>query len=184
MNLTGEVVICPSVLVTWISTLPASWDGEVTVRLVGPWGFVTVATAPPKSICASGSRFSPTMVTSVPPLTSPTQTFLAYQDALNRRDFVSAYGLLSTYFRDSDLCKLKQLCDPQTFGSGFRGREFVSAADIRNEHRGWSAAYWVFDVTLHPEATSAVNQNTICMLLENGQWKVHGILPLGSKSCG
>lgn len=126
----------------------------------------------------------PPIVTPLPPLTSPTQSFLAYQDALNRRDFVTAYGLLSTYFRDSDLCKLKQLCDPQTFGNGFRGREFVSAADIRNEHRGWNAAYWVFDVTLHPEGTNAVNQKTICMLLENGQWKVHGILVLGSTSCG
>lgn len=119
-----------------------------------------------------------------PTVNSPTSTFLAYQDALNRRDFAVAYGLLSVYFRDSDLCKLKQLCDAQTFGNGFRGKEFVSASDIHNEHQGWNAAYWVFDATFHPAGTIAIHQNTICMLLENGQWKVHGILVLGSKSCG
>ncbi|MFN8445636.1 MAG: hypothetical protein U0175_32895 [Caldilineaceae bacterium] len=119
-----------------------------------------------------------------PSLNSPTQTFLAYQDAINRREFATAYGLLSAYFRDRDLCKLKQLCDAQTFGNGFRGKDFVSASDIRNEHQGWNAAYWVFDATFHPAGTVATHQNTICMLLENGQWKVHGILVLGSKSCG
>ncbi|MFN8445648.1 MAG: LysM peptidoglycan-binding domain-containing protein [Caldilineaceae bacterium] len=119
-----------------------------------------------------------------PSVNSPVSAFLAYQDALNRRDFAVAYSLLSTYFRDSDLCKLKQLCDAQTFGNGFRGKEFVSASDIRNEHQGWNAAYWVFDATFHPAGIIATHQNTICMLLENGQWKVHGILVLGSKSCG
>ncbi len=119
----------------------------------------------------------------LPDYNSPVYFFLAYQNAINDRDFEFAYGSLSDFFR-SDLCQRSKVCTVQVFANGYKGREFVATDDIRNERQGKNVNYRVFDATFHPEGTISTSTKTICMLFENEQWKVHGILPLGSKSCG
>jgi hypothetical protein len=66
-----SVPLCPLVLVTTTSTVPAAWAGVVAVIDVLLATVTPVAAVPPKVTVSPAAKFVPVMVTPVPPLVGP-----------------------------------------------------------------------------------------------------------------
>jgi len=143
--------------------------------------------APPS--CGSSGT---TPVTPAPPTSAVPadvwQTVTTYFDALNSRDFGTAYGLLSSFFQN-DLCTNRSVCTIEQYGSGYQDtpETYIDPANVSNPHAGNENRYvFTAQESVKNNGTWGLSSpRTYCLLYENSAWKIHGVKLSGNSDfCG